>query len=325
MRPKAHRILWITDPWETLDPAQDTTLRLAEEAHRAGIPQSWCDVRSIRLERSRVVLEARALLGTPEGRSRHAFRFGPPRTEKPEAFTSLHYRTDPPVDLAYLHPLQLLDLGLREAPHTEVVNPISVLLSHNEKFEAAALQKKMPPSLVSSEEARLVAFGKQQRQTVLKPLHQAQSKDVHLLNWESPAKIRQAQALIRQLSHSGTTPVLLQAYLEDVLEGELRLWFVDGEILATVKKFPLPGDFKVDIDRGSRLGPAHLSRTQTQAAHTVGQYLKHHHIRLAAVDLIGAFITDFNFTSPGLICLMEKTLQTNLAKTLIERIYQLKS
>ncbi len=324
MGKKRHQVLWITDPWETLDHRRDTTLRLMQEAQISGLTQWWCNVRSIRLDGSKVVLDAKKVIEIASERAPESFRFGPLRVMAPHSFTSIHYRTDPPIDLAYLHPLQLLHLALEGRSATELVNPAPVLFGLNEKFEASLLGKMMPPSIVSSQWEHLLKFGKKEGRTVLKPLHEAQSHGIHLLDWGTPAGVRQAEAKIRSISHDFSAPVLLQRYLEDILDGETRLWFLDGSLLATVKKLPLPGDFRVDIDQGSLLAPTTLTQKQSRLATKIAQHLKNREIRLAAVDLIGDWITDFNLTSPGLITLMEKTLQCNLAREIIQKLYNIK-
>ncbi len=325
MGKKSHKILWITDPWETLDHRRDTTLRLMEEAKLKGLTQFWSNVRSIRLEGGRVLLDAQKVLSIAPERSPESFRFGKAQVLTPSDVTSIHYRTDPPIDLAYLHPLQLLKLGLTGTRSTELINPASVLFQLNEKFEASKLGKIMPPSLVSSQWQKLLEFGKKERRTVLKPLFEAQSHGIHLLDWSSSDGIHQAKAKIETLSHEFSTPVLLQRYLEEILEGETRLWFLDGELLATAKKLPIPGDFRVDMDHGSLLAPTQLTRKQKRWVTPIAKHLKTHKIRFAAVDLIGDHLTDFNFTSPGLITLMEKSLQRNLAREIINRLYGTRS
>jgi glutathione synthase/RimK-type ligase-like ATP-grasp enzyme len=80
---------------------------------------------------------------------------------------------------------------------------------------------------------------------------------------------------------------------------------------------PLKGDFRVNIDGGSLLQKTFLNSKEQDAARKIGKYLKSAKIRLAAVDLIDCMITDFNFTSPGLITQIEKLLGQNLAKPII--------
>ena len=98
-------ILWITDPWSTLDHTKDTTLRLAQEAALLGVHQSWCDVKSIRLEGNEVYFDTKPILSVeplepkpPKRSPLPSFVFGPTETSTIADFTQLHYRPDPPID-----------------------------------------------------------------------------------------------------------------------------------------------------------------------------------------------------------------------------------
>lgn len=314
------RILWITDPWNTLDHNKDTSLRLMQEGAKEGYLQFWCDSKSIRLEKNKVVLESQKVISIEEARNPDSFILGNKKEMQPSEFSSIHYRTDPPVDSAYLDPLRLLALGLERSRKTEVINPLPVLLQQNEKIEAAYLSKLMPPSCVSSQWEVLSKFGKDYGRTVLKPLHEAQSHGIELLDWRNPDGIEDAKRKLEQGTKRFYSPVILQTYLEGIIDGEVRLWFLDGRLLSCAKKMPIDGDFRVDIDRGSRLVPVSLNRKEKEIVTQVGKHLKMRGIRLAAVDLIENFVTDFNFTSPGLIFQMEKISSENLANKIITTV-----
>src|SRR5205823_7964680 len=101
------------------------------------------------------------------------------------------------------------------------------------------------------------------------------------------------------------------------------LWYADGKLIGMAKKLPLAGDFRVNIDRGSKLAPARLDARQKTAGLAISRLLKSAGIRLAAVDLIGPWITDFNFTSPGLIPEMEALLGENLARAIVRSLGRL--
>ena len=314
-RNKARKILWITDPWETLDHPNDTTLRLATAAQSLGHRSYLANVQSIRLENGQAKLDAREFLNHPLTREAKAFRFSPHERLAPAFFDSIHYRTDPPVNLAYLHPLQILILNL--PLKTELVNPASLLLQANEKMEAIYLPKLMPKTLVSSESEKLLDFVRSLGRCVLKPLNEAQSKGVELLNAKQSARTKK---LLSSASLDFSQPILLQEYLPGIEKGEQRLWFVDGTLLANVRKLPLKGDFRVNLDLGSRIAPAKMTAREKIAARMIGKFLKSKKIRLAAVDLIDGLITDFNFTSPGLIPQMEAILNRDLAQKIMKQL-----
>lgn len=320
-KPRA-RFLWITDPWDTLDHPRDTTLRLAEESEKLGFENFWCDFRSIRLESGKVLVEASRFLEFGPGRTKDSIRLESAKDTLITEFTSLQYRTDPPVDLCYLQPLQILGLGLlqagRKAP--ELVNPLGILTAGNEKIEAGALANLLPETLASSSREVLDRFGRKLGRAVLKPLHQAQSKGVELLNWQGTEGAALALKNLETATEGFCRPTLLQEFLPGIKKGETRLWFLDGKLLAHVKKLPLASDFRVNMDRGSHLAHSALTAGEKKSARQIGAYLKKRGIRLAAVDLIEGKITDFNFTSPGLIVPMEELLGKNLARPIVKAL-----
>jgi glutathione synthase len=313
-RPRAP-LLWITDPWDTLDHARDTTLRLMEECGRLGIPCSWADVKSIRWENGAARVDARLLAGVKPGRGPRAFQFRDRRGAPLRDFSRAIYRTDPPVDLAYIHPLQLLALS-----GVEVVNPLRALLLHNEKLEGAFLGDLMPATCAASSWDALERFGRAEGRAVLKPFHQAQSKGVELLDFRSPAKRAAAKRACARTSAGFTTPVILQRYLPGILEGEQRLWFLNGRLLAVAKKVPAHGSFRIDMDRGGSLAASTLNARERRAATQVGKRLRELQCRMAAVDLIEGKVTDFNLTSPGLLTPMEALLRENLSRPVVESL-----
>jgi len=314
------KLLWITDPWDTLDHPRDTTLRLMQEGILQGISQYWCDVKTIRLEGDTVRLDAWPILEVQSNREKDSFLFGPVTHTGPDEFQQIHYRTDPPVDFAYLHPLQLLFLSATLYPQIEFINPLNILFSHNEKMEASLIKELAPLSIISSQYEALVKFGRNATQAVLKPLYLAQSIGIEKLSWETPEDVQRAENLLQNATANFTRPVLLQQYLKSVHDGEIRLWFLDGELLAYAKKQPPKDDFRVNMDRGSQLVATNLSAKEQRAVKLISSHLKHWKIRLAAIDLIEGYITDFNFTSPGLLTQMEIILGENLAKKVIQKL-----
>lgn len=322
---KPRPILWITDPWNTLDHPRETTLRLIEESLHMGIPAYWADVRTVRLENGRIQLDCQQVLEVLPGRGPRAFQLSPTRVMLPEDFSSIQFRPDPPVDFSYIHPLQLLWLAVRKRERKnqpEIVNPPQVLLCANEKLESIWFPELMPPSVVASEWETLARFGRKTGRTVLKPLHQAQSKGVELIDWsdDSAEAESRARELLTQATQDFRQPVLLQKYLRGIEQGEQRLWYLDGKLLAVVRKKPKAGEFRINIDQGASIEETRLSAREKKAHLRISRHLRSLNVRLAAVDLIEGCITDFNITSPGLLVQMEALLNRNLARVIVKKL-----
>ncbi|MEN9722231.1 MAG: Glutathione synthetase [Pseudomonadota bacterium] len=313
---KAQSWLFVTDPWNTLDHANDTTLRLIEASVLQGIACFWCDVRSVRFADGEAWVDAHAFTsgGIARARKQGSLPKGTSKKLQVRRFHQIHYRVDPPVDLAYIHPLQLLAQSARE----RLVNPVESLLLFSEKTWAAEIPERFPETLVSAQEAPLLGFLRRKKQVVLKPLNQAQSKGVIKLSSSQPSHaLEHLQAATDQFCR----PIVLQEFLPEVAKkGETRLWFVDGRLIAAAQKVPAAGEFIINMDQGGFLEPRTLDATERQAARQIGALLKKNRIRLAAVDWISGKITDFNITSPGLIVAMEKTLEQDLATKIVRSL-----
>src|SRR4051794_29514569 len=106
-----------------------------EEAQNLGIPQFVSAVQSVRLLKTGVFLDVKKVIQIAPERTQDSVQWGELQMLPLKSFRFAHYRTDPPVDLSYIHPLQILAIGLQKAPTTQVINPIEVLLTRNEKLE----------------------------------------------------------------------------------------------------------------------------------------------------------------------------------------------
>ena len=309
-------VLWVTDPWETLDHSNDTSLRLIEESLRQGIPSFWCDLSTIRIDRQKILLTAQKVLKVDSDRSSASFQLSPPAEVAPSKFSVIHYRTDPPVDGHYLHPLQLLAEDLR-GTRSRIINPPEVLFLLSEKSGAGLPKGWTPETFMGTHPKLLAEFGRRLGRTVAKPPHMAQSQGVELLEWQTPEQEARSLKILGEMTKEFTTPVVLQQFMDAVFEGEKRLWYVNGKLIATILKRPLRDDFRVLVDSGSEILQTELTASEKRRAVELGGYLRKQKIVLAAVDLIGGKISDLNFTSPGLIVQMEKITGKNLAEIII--------
>ena len=197
-----------------------------------------------------------------------------------------------------------------------MINSIETLFSANEKMEGLALHKLFPMSVVSSEHEHLMRFCQREGTTVLKPLFQAQSKGVKVLD-SKKLTTREIEGYLRSETQNFQVPVILQRFLPGILKGEQRLWYVRGQLVGLARKRPKSGQAVINMDEGGTLVTTTLNVRETKAAKQIGAYLKKQKIDWAAVDLIDGYVTDFNFTSPGLIPLMEKVTGKNLAAKII--------
>jgi glutathione synthase len=295
--PKASklRILWVTDPWQTLDHANDTTLRLMDEAEQMGISNDWCDLHAF---------------SAPSSSLSH----------KLSTYDHIFYRVDPPVDLRYLLPLQVLKLLAH--PKTQIHPPLELHAQTNEKTIAYQIDPKLCPKFkISSEKEEILTFIKKHQNAILKPLNGAQSKGVIKVSAHDPKLLQQIQALIGDRK----VPILAQEYLPGILKGEKRLWFAGGKLIATALKRPKGRNPIINMDQGSTLELTTLQASEHKIALKIAKFLKQKKILFGAIDLIDHKITDFNYTSPGLLVGIEKLLNRNVAREALINAFNLQS
>ncbi len=311
-------ILWLTDPWETLDFSQETTLRWMEVARQLGHRNYWCEVSSLRLDCGVLSCDAREVVRIGADRTSADFTFAGPRSRAITDFTAVHFRPDPPVTVRYFNYLQLLG-NIRSGP--SFINPPDILCQVNEKFGLPAATVALPPSIVTCEWERLQAFGRQHGDTVAKPLNEAQSHGVFRLQWQQDASAMGNYRRLGVLTDRFRQPIILQKFLTEIDNGEMRIWYLDGQVLVSVRKRPMPGDFRFNIDQGSKLERAGLDASEKAVAEVIGQELRARGIRVAAVDMVGPWVIDFNVTSPGLMVQIEALYQESFSETIIRTLH----
>ncbi|RYZ62468.1 MAG: hypothetical protein EOP09_18790 [Proteobacteria bacterium] len=309
---KIPKRLFMTDPWDSLGFPNDTTLRIMQESKRLGERAFISDVNTVQWKDGKLTAVVRELKNEPESMAKDSFIWSEEKRQALTPFDQLFYRADPPVDLAYLFPLQLMKLAELDRS-VEIVNPLSALFSRSEKLECLFDPKFTPRTLITSEPTEMLAFLKRESTIVVKPMNTAQSRGVAVV--KTPRELKAATQ--NSTTEINSLPFVLQSYHASILQGEKRTWWVDGKLLAFAQKVPKTGQSIINMDQGGSVQATPLSAREKRALPAIAQRLKASKIRLAAIDLIDGLVTDYNFTSPGLLIQMEQVLGENLAKKLL--------
>ncbi len=295
-----------------------------QESFKFGLATYWCDYKTICFERYSVQLKAFLVLDVRSLRRKDDFIFAEGKEIAMTEFAIIHFRVDPPVTDAYRYPLQLLEMGVSLARRTGgktiplILNPPCQILMDSEKLMQSTFPDHFPETIVTSDWLKLSDFGRIHGKTVLKPIGGTQSLGVEVLEWKSDSAIAGNRRRLELASATFSTPVLLQSYLKGVEKEEIRLWFVDGSLVASIKKIAR-GNFIFNIDgRESTVESAELTTQQMSIAKLLSADLKERNIFTAAIDLIDDKIIDYNITCPGLIVHMEKILGQNLAYKIMD-------
>ncbi len=310
-------ILWVTDPWNTLEHAQDTTLRLAQEASNLGVSSYWSGSDFI-LNGSK-----NSLMVVPVGPD-FIQNFNASRTPQclemdASSFQQIHFRVDPPVDGQYQALLSAI--SERTGAPSLILNPALLISQQSEKLPPPDLLHLAPKHCIVTDSSLVSkAFKKFSEDDgfVTKPMNLAQS--VGVKQWRRPESEAEFSTILAGESEDFSRPILVEEFLPGIHGGEVRMWFAMGNFVAALKKYPKSGDFRVLIDEGSKVEPYLLSGDEQAISKEVGASLKRQGIALAAIDFISGKICDYNITSPGLLVQLEAVHQKNLAQTVIENL-----
>ena len=287
------RIGFLMDPVETVRVDHDSTFALMLECQRRGLEirelrQEWLHFGGDRTRARMRTLEVQRKAGV---HFRVAGDFDAPLDE----LDVLFLRKDPPFDLEYLRATQLVELG----PGPLLINHPRGLRAANEKLFALNFPDLVPPTAVTRDIARLRAFiDAQDGDGVIKPLDGCGGQGVLRARRGDP----NLSSLLEIATGGGKVPVMAQAYLPAVREGDKRIILLGGEPIGAVLRVPPRGELRANFASGGSAAPAPLTSRDREICRRLSPALDGLGLWLVGIDVIGGKLTEVNVTSPtGLV------------------------
>lgn len=312
-------VLFVTDPLPTLQSDIDATIGLMTAAQSEGVGVWTCTPEQLSVADGRVVANARQVRLRPRA-SRGDHRWLVHTNwfdELDSAVLDVAHETalvlmriDPPVDARYLHTTYLLDLV--EEAGVRVINRPEGIRAMHEKIVALHVPELCPETLVTTDPLALRRFLARVGAAVVKPVDGFAGIDVWLLRHGDPS----ATALAESATRGGTRHVIAQAYLPDVVDGNKRLFVLDGEIVGAVLRRPSPDDFRI----GPPVAVADVDADDRRIVAALAPRLAHHGIALAGLDVIAGRLTEVNVTCPGGMHKTDALLGTDLSGAIMRRL-----
>ena len=200
-------------------------------------------------------------------------------------------RTDPPFDLAYLHLTLMLD-SLDGT--TLVVNSPRGLRDANEKLYALRFADVIPPTIVTADAGRLVAFASEHCGAVVKPIEGHGGRGVLAL---MPGD-QNAPSIIDTMTQRGRVPVVAQRFLPGIAKGDKRILLLDGEPLGGVLRLPTEADFRANICVGGSVEAVELDDADRRIIDAMAPTLRADGLFFVGIDVIDGHLSEVNVTSP---------------------------
>ncbi|WP_373003308.1 glutathione synthase [Hyphomonas sp.] len=278
------------DPLEDVKINGDTTFALAEVAQARGAELFVYGPDHMSYEQGRVTAWARPakvqrVQGTPG-------LFG--ETVKLDLAKDLDVilmRQDPPFDMSYITACHLLELISGE---TLVVNDPEGVRSSPEKIFPLLYPEIMPPTLVSRDVRDILAFRATHKDIIIKPLYGHGGAGVFRLKPDDS----NMDSLLEVFFTRSREPVMVQAFLPAVSEGDKRIMLVDGEPVGAINRRPQAGQVRSNLVVGGTAEKSALSDADRRICDIIGPELKRRGLVLTGIDVIGGRLTEVNVTSP---------------------------
>lgn len=278
------------DPLERVNIEGDTTFALAEVAQARGYSLFVYGPHDLAWSGGRVTARVRPakvqrVPGMPG-------LFGEARTlDLAKEADVILMRQDPPFDMGYITACHLLEAVSGE---TLVANDPAGVRSSPEKIFPLMFPDIMPPTLVTRDRAVIDAFRDEHRDIIVKPLYGHGGAGVFRLTWEDP----NLDSLLEMfLSRSGE-PVMVQAFLPAVSDGDKRIVLIDGEPVGAINRKPKSGQVRSNLVVGGTAEATELSSADRKICELIGPELKRRGLILTGIDVIGGRLTEVNVTSP---------------------------
>ncbi len=200
-------------------------------------------------------------------------------------------RQDPPFDMAYITATHLLEMV---HPKTLVVNNPAEVRNAPEKLFVTRFAQFMPPTLIATNRRDILAFREEHKDIIVKPLYGNGGAGVfHITPGDE-----NLNSLLEMFTQMFREPVIVQAYLKDVRQGDKRIILIDGAVAGAVNRVPAAGESRSNMHVGGKPVKSELTDREREICAALGPELKARGLIFVGIDVIGGYLTEINVTSP---------------------------
>jgi glutathione synthase len=200
-------------------------------------------------------------------------------------------RQDPPFDMAYITATHLLE---HVHPQTLVVNDPVAVRNGPEKLFVTHFPDLMPPTLITTDKQEIIDFRAEHRDVIIKPLFGNGGAGVFHLRPDD----ENLNALLEMFTELYREPIIVQRYLPAVREGDKRIILIDGKAVGALNRVPKEGEARSNLHVGGSALKSELTPRDREICEAIGPTLKALGLIFVGIDVIGAYMTEINVTSP---------------------------
>lgn len=306
----------VMDPIETITPWKDTSLAMLLEAERRGWHLFYMTPADLFVENDQLLGWASPLKVFDD--NQHWFEKKAPQRLELASLDIMLMRQDPPFDNNYLYVTYFLEKIERQG--VRVVNRPASVRSCNEKLFITEFPQCTTPCLVSSRPDEIRRFIAAQHDVVVKPLDGMGGTGVfRVLEGDGNLSV-----ILETLTRQGSTPIMAQRYIPDIVKGDKRILMIDGEpIDYALARIPQKGELRGNLAAGGTGQGQPLTERDRYICAQVGPALKEKGLYFVGLDVIGDYLTEINVTSPTCARELDSQFDLNIIGQLYDRLLDL--
>jgi glutathione synthase len=307
------KIAFQMDPIQSVNVNGDSTFDIALECFSRG-HEIWVhQPQNLSLEDGRVRATARKVEKLQRVQGDNAV-LGAPQTLDLHGVDVVFLRQDPPFDMSYITSTHMLE---HLQPEVLIVNDPRHVRDAPEKLFVTHFKGVMPPTLITSSEREIRAFfERHDRDIVVKPLFGNGGAGVFRIR-DSAENIASLVELFALVSRD---PLMAQAFVPDVRNGDKRIILVDGEPVGAINRVPAEGEVRANMHVGGRAMESDLTARDREICALIGPELKRRGLVFVGIDVIGDYLTEINVTSPTGIQELRRFSGVDVSKMLVDWI-----
>jgi len=297
---KPMKLLFILDPYASLNTAKDTSVAMMREAAQSGHQLYACQQHDIYLRNEVIHIKSQAFTFT---NGDNWYTLGVEEERLPKDFTAIILRKDPPFDNEYLYSTYLLELA--EAQGGTVINNPVAVRGWNEKLSVARFPQFCPKFLVSANNQDIRDFLATQQDIIVKPLDGMGGTSIFRLTANDP----NIGVILETVTDYGKQTIMAQQYIPEIKQGDKRIIVIDGKPLDyALARIPQGGETRGNLAAGGKGVAQPLTKRDREIATTIGKTLQAEGLFFVGLDVIGDYVTEINVTSPtGIVELAAQT------------------
>lgn len=298
----SRRVLFVADPLATFKTYKDSTFAMMRELQRRGHAVAACEPSHLQWESGQPVTALVRQIALT-GKADDWYRVTHQGREALRDFDAVLMRKDPPFDSEYFYATHLLEQAEREG--ARVFNKPRALRDHPEKLALMEFADFAPPTLVTRSPEAVRHFHALHGDVILKPLDGMGGMGIFRVGPDG----MNLGSIVETLNRGGTTTVMVQRYLPEIVDGDKRLLLIGGKAAPfCLARIPQGNEVRGNLAAGGKGVARPLSESDWRIANAIAPRLAERGLLLVGLDVIGDKVTEVNVTSPT--CFQEIQQQT---------------